>query len=223
LPTARRVIVKQANTAERVAEVIRQAISNGELSAGEHVRQEVWAQRLSVSRAPTREAMKMLVSERLLSYETHRGYFVTKLEPHEMAQVYLIRLLLETEILRTIRWPNDSELADLHKVAEETHELLKTGFVHEAMGSARRLAFEIFDLSPLTFVANEVKRYWDIADEYRALGMGRARASDPSADGLKRRHVELFAALETQDRKRLIKHNTAWRRSMVERWGVPLK
>jgi DNA-binding GntR family transcriptional regulator len=222
VPVARQ-IVKQANTAERVAAVIRHAIASGELAAGDHVRQEVWAQRLNVSRAPTREAMKILVSEHLLSYETHRGYFVLKLEPYEMAQVYLIRLLLETEIFRTMRWPTESELQGLRKLAEDAQESLANGLVYESMGAAKQLSFALFDLSPLTFVANEVKHFWEIADEYRALAMGTTDDGGTNVHGLHTRFVELFAALEAHDRKRLIRHNTNFRRAMVDRWGVPLK
>ena len=112
MPAAPRVIVKRANTAERVAVALRTAIARGELVAGAHVRQEEWAQRLSVSRAP-REAMKMLVSEHLLTYDTHRGYFVNDVDPKQMADVYLVRTLLEAEVLKTIRWPTDEELATL--------------------------------------------------------------------------------------------------------------
>jgi len=214
-----RVIVKKGNTAENVAAALRRAILHGELAVGEHVRQEVWAQRLGVSRAPTREAMKMLLIERLLTYDTHRGYFVTQLNTQEMAQVYLVRRILEAEVLRTVRWPTAEELAMLHKIAEQTIELWKSNDIHSAMDSARALQFAIFDLSPLEFLTDEVKRYWGLADVYRALSMSASRASDPNAELLARHHVEIFTALETHDHELLIEHNSRWRNAVVAQVG----
>ena len=219
MPPATRVIVKRANTAERVAVELRTAIARGELVAGAHVRQEEWAHRLGVSRAPAREAMKMLVSERLLTYDTHRGYFVNDVDPKQMADVYLVRTLLEAEVLRTIRWPSEEELAALRKLALETVALLTTASIHDALDVAQSLQFAIFDLSNREFLVSEVKRYWGIAELYRALSMGDEAADRPAARRLRAYHRELFAALESRDRARLIAHNTSWRRTTVKRYG----
>lgn len=215
LQQAARVLVKRANTAERVAVALRTAIAHGELVAGSHVRQEQWASELGVSRAPVREAMKMLVSERLLSYDTHRGYFVSDLDPDQMTQVYLIRTLLETEVLRTIRWPSAEELSEFRKLGKETVDLLRMLSVHEALDAARALQFAIFDLSPKEFLVGEVKRYWGLAEIYRALSMGASRSTDPTARHVRSHQRELFAALASHDRRRLIENNKTWRRGMV--------
>jgi len=53
----------------------------------------------------------MLVSEHLLTYDTHRGYFVNDVDLTQMADVYLVRTLLEAEVFKTIRWPSEEELA----------------------------------------------------------------------------------------------------------------
>jgi DNA-binding GntR family transcriptional regulator len=211
----RRAAVKAANTAERVAAALRRAISSGVLAAGGHVLQEEWAQRLGVSRAPVREAMKMLVAERLLVYDTHRGYFVAELNSQEMSQVYLARMLLEREILRTIRWPDADELQMLKKLATSAVECLVANDVHGALDAARSLQFAIFDFSPLTLLVGEVKRYWGMAELYRSLSMEESLVTDPSASELQRHHQEIFRALSAHDRRGLIEHNTRWRKAMV--------
>lgn len=214
-----RALVKPANTAERVAASLRRAISSGELVAGGHVLQEEWALRLGVSRAPIREAMKMLVAERLLTYDTHRGYFVAELNPDEMSQVYLARTLLEREILRTIRWPSADELEILKKLATKAVEYLVADDVHGALEAARSLQFAIFDLSPLTLLVTEVKRYWGMTELYRSLSMEESLMMDPSASQLRRHHGEIFNALTAHNRKRLIDHNTRWREVVVARFS----
>jgi len=161
----------------------------------------------------------MLVSERLLTYDTHRGYFVSELDPHEMSQVYLMRTLLEREILLTIRWPDQDEMVDLKAIASRAIDTLVAEDVHGTLDAARSLQFAIFDLSPLTLIVNEVKRYWGMADVYRSLSLDQSLSTDPTAQGLLQHHDELFMALATRDRKRLVDHNTRWRKSMVTRFA----
>src|SRR5579864_7895428 len=85
-----------------IAAALRSAIVQGDLSPGEQIRQAAWADRLGTSRIPVREALKSLAAEGLLSHDHNRGYFVTRFGPHEMAQVYLMRRLLEAELIRSL-------------------------------------------------------------------------------------------------------------------------
>jgi DNA-binding GntR family transcriptional regulator len=157
----------------------------------------------------------MLVSERLLTYDTHRGYFVSELDTHEMSQVYLMRMLLEREILRTIRWPTPDEIVDLRGIASRAIDSFVGEDVHGTLDAVRALQFAIFDLSPLTLIINEVKRYWSMADMYRSLSMVQSISTDPTARSLMRHHEEQLTALAAHDRRRLIDHNTRWRKSSV--------
>lgn len=205
------------NSAERVASAMRTAVLRGELLPGEHVRQVQWAERLGVSRGPLREGMRILVAEHLLSYDHHRGYFVIRLDGSEIEQIYLMRRLLEAEVLRSIRWPEAAEVKLLQELAGGVVDELRVGNVHAALEGARNLYFSLYDLSPLELLVRDVKRLWSICDVYRAVALRTVRLSDPEARSLQRTYHELFACLSERDPDALVELNDRWRASTLAR------
>jgi DNA-binding GntR family transcriptional regulator len=204
---------KSSHTAERVAAEIRHSIRHSELLPGEHVRQEEWADKVGVSSGPTREALKMLVSERLLSYDAHRGYFVAKINDHEMLQIYQLRRLLETATLESIRWPTDDELAEISELMDIAIAFVKKGDMHGALDAARDVSFTVFDLSPLELIISETKRYWDMGGMYRALALG--TVNDPEATAISEYYGRFLRYLREQDRPALVALN------LQERSDIP--
>jgi DNA-binding GntR family transcriptional regulator len=77
------------------AESIRRAILTGELSPGERIREEDLAQRLGVSRAPVREAIRALEQEGLIRSEPHRASYITALDEEEIEHLYRVRAEVE--------------------------------------------------------------------------------------------------------------------------------
>ena len=81
--------------ADDVTIQIRKAILEGQLSPGDHLREEVLADMLSVSRGPVREALTRLERETLVVREPNRGVFVCQLNRDDVGEVYSLRLSLE--------------------------------------------------------------------------------------------------------------------------------
>ncbi len=90
---------KQA-THEFVADVLREAITAGHLTANQPLPQDEIAAQLDVSHIPVREALRQLQSEGLVTYQQHRGASVTALTPEEIREIYEIRAILETAAIR---------------------------------------------------------------------------------------------------------------------------
>lgn len=195
----------QRNTglAERVAARLRKAVLAGELTPGDYIRQEKWAAALGVSRLPVREALKMLTAEGLLGHDPNKGYYLVKLDVEEMAQIYLMRRLLEPELIKTIRWPTSREMAQLRETARRAEKALENGDAVACMDLERVIDYKIYDLSRLKIVAREVKRLWELVDPYRYLVFAEPRTfyGTDSAEGLQARHNRIFDALEAQDRE----------------------
>lgn len=183
------------SSAERVADELRKAIRHAELLPSEHVRQDYWAKRLGVSRVPVREALKVLVAERLVDHDQHRGYFVSKMLPSDMAQIYRMRILLEPEILRSLEAPDGDTISRLSELVDQATERLGQRRVAEAMELDRQFYFAIYDLSTLRFIVEEAKRLWGMADVYRQMSMIDNLASDPTASRFQRRHRAMVRAL----------------------------
>jgi len=83
-----------------VAEVLREAILRGILTAGQQLRQDEIARELGVSHIPVREALRQLEAEGLVRLRPYRGFEVSELSPEEVEELYEIRIPLECQALR---------------------------------------------------------------------------------------------------------------------------
>lgn len=180
----------------RVIVQLREMIIRGDLAPGEHVRQEELAVSLEMSRAPVREALKSLATEGLMWHSFHQGYFVVRLDGHEMGQIYLMRRLLETSLIETARWPDGPELAWLEKQNRKIRAAIDADAVAEVIALNRDFHFRIFELSDAELVTTEVRRLWDMSDSYRAVYL----LSPDSRVRVPAEHDELIEALNRHDR-----------------------
>lgn len=96
LLAADRSLLDRTSTAERVADMLRQQIIEGRVSPGTRLSEQRAAEALTVSRNTLREAFRLLVHERLLIHEFHRGVSVRMLSAADVIDLYRMRRLLET-------------------------------------------------------------------------------------------------------------------------------
>jgi DNA-binding GntR family transcriptional regulator len=76
----------RASTAERVADVLRRRITEGDLPPRTHLSEEQLIAVLRVSRNTLREAFRLLSHEGLLVHELHRGVFVRQLDEADLVR-----------------------------------------------------------------------------------------------------------------------------------------
>jgi len=79
---------------------LRDDISSGKLAPGAVLRQAELAEQFGTSRIPVREALNSLQAEGLVQIEPNRGAFVTTLSAEELHELFDLRVLLETDVLR---------------------------------------------------------------------------------------------------------------------------
>jgi DNA-binding GntR family transcriptional regulator len=58
---------------QRVADRLRQLLTEGSIAPGDKLNERLLCERLGVSRTPLREAMRLLAAERLLTLDPGRG------------------------------------------------------------------------------------------------------------------------------------------------------
>jgi DNA-binding GntR family transcriptional regulator len=114
-----------SSTLEQAHRVLRDAIVDGEISQGAHLREVHLAQTLGTSRSTVREAIRQLVQEGLAEYKLHRGTFVLAFSPSDWLDVYVARETIEVGVATRLL-QDDGEL-DL-------------GGIQEAMSDLRRAA-----------------------------------------------------------------------------------
>jgi len=99
---------------EEVAELLRQRIFNRELEPGSWIDELKIAQNYGISRTPLREALKVLATEGLVTMKVRRGAYVTEVSEHDLADVYHLLALLESDAAAAVaQSATPAQLAEL--------------------------------------------------------------------------------------------------------------
>lgn len=109
--------------AERAYHGIRDAILNGTLKGGDHLREESLAQMTGTSRTPVRDALGRLVAEGLARAE-NRSRFVSDFSYDEVVVIFDLRSRLEGYAARLASQRiRPEEIDDLTRIVDEIDEL----------------------------------------------------------------------------------------------------
>ncbi|MFE1396982.1 GntR family transcriptional regulator [Nocardiopsis dassonvillei] len=184
----------------RVVDELRRMIVTGELLPGQQIRQESMAERLGVSRLPIREGLRQLASDGLVSHTPNAGYTVARLSRSEFDQVYLMRGLLESEVLRSLPRLDRKRIdhvAEANRRVEEAAERLDIAGMRE---HNHEFHFAIFRLSGLDLVIGQIERLWTWAAPYHAVYLFSAESRRAVLD----EHAQMLQALEAGDNERLV-------------------
>jgi len=120
--------VERSSTLEQVHRVLREAIIDGSIPPGAHLRELHLASELKTSRGTVREAIRHLVQEGLVEYVLHRGNFVNALSLRDRLDVYVAREAIEVGVAR--RLLQTDAPADLRLLEEAIDELRRAAEGH---------------------------------------------------------------------------------------------
>ncbi len=99
---------------QEVAEQLRQRIFSSELAPGSWIDELKLAREYGISRTPLREALKVLAAEGLVTMKVRRGAYVTDVSERDLAEVYHVLALLESDAAGLVAaHASDEELAEL--------------------------------------------------------------------------------------------------------------
>ena len=106
-----------------MAERVRQQIFARELEPGSWVDEMKLCAEYGISRTPLREALKVLAAEGLVTMKLRRGAYVTEMSRDDVAQVYHLLALLESDaagqVAKSATALQRAELAGLHAQLEK--------------------------------------------------------------------------------------------------------
>ena len=117
---------------QRVATLLSKAIVTGQLAPGARLSESVVARELGVSRAPVREAARLLENSGLVTYRANRGFFVRETSAQALNDLYELRMVIETAAAQRVLRHGLTETIDrlaaqidvLHEVAEQGADML---------------------------------------------------------------------------------------------------
>lgn len=152
----------------RCVDEIRSLILAGEFLPGQALRQSALAERLGTSRIPVREALTVLQTEGIVNYTPHVGHTVARLSAQQLAEIYTMRKLIETEILRA----TDLSVVDvkhLEEIAEAIGAACNALEIDRVTQLNLEFHFELFAYSGRTVMQAELKRLWNLSGFYRSM------------------------------------------------------
>ena len=190
---------------EEVAELLRQRIFDRTLEPGSWIDELKLAEEYGISRTPLREALKVLSTEGLVTMKVRRGAYVTEVSETDLADVYHLLGLLESDAAGVVaERATPEQLAELQAIHAEL----------EAAVDDRELFFAINERfhMRLLAVANNRWRNQMVADLRKVMKLNRHNSllkSGRIQESL-REHRALMEALVAQDApvatRRMLEH-----------------
>ncbi|MFB9264155.1 GntR family transcriptional regulator [Bradyrhizobium erythrophlei] len=214
----------------QVARRLTEAIVQGRLPPGSKVVEAGIARELGVSRAPVREAARLLEQQGLLVANPRRGFFVRQFAADDIDEIYDLRLCVERHAAVLAARNLTPETRDMLRrqieVLHETADLDDPARQVEEDYRFHRLICEIAGNKRM------LRLFDDLASELRmVIGLIGRLYDDPHE--IARTHEPVLAAIEAGHPERIVAHidyhiGHAWREvgrlvRDIPRWPVPAK
>lgn len=200
-------------TPQHALEALRRAIVEGELRPRQRVAQEQFAERLGVSIAPVREALRMLEQEGQVVYRPRRGYFVCELRIGDLEEIYELRRLLEERAARAALPRIDAlALASIRRAANDCARAASRGEVAAQLAANRRFHFAILDGGAQPHTMRLIHMLWESTEPYRAMYYNSAAERRRSNAA----HQRILRSLKAGDADQLVAELDAHRSRALE-------
>ena len=112
-----------------VFSVLKERIIHWEYAPGHRFTEEALCEEFGISRSPVREALRMLVENRLVEKTPYKGYSVKQLDMREIEELYEVRTALETYVIEHLargEYP-EKEWKELYRTWQNLRKVTLTG------------------------------------------------------------------------------------------------
>ncbi|HDZ46961.1 hypothetical protein LCGC14_0155510 [marine sediment metagenome] len=191
---APKAFIQQQNLVEQVADYLTQAIIQQHFLPGERLSEVQLSRDLGVSRAPVREAARLLESRGLLISKPRRGFFVRALNAVELEDVFDLRLCLERHAIQrlTERYTPEAQ----HALEQQVDALCEAAASNDV---SRRIEEDLqFHRLILHYAGNErlLRAFDDLTHELR-LCITLITKTHEAPDTIATSHFQLLEALNS--------------------------
>ena len=183
-------------TTQHALDELRRAIVAGRYRPGQRVGQEEIAERLGVSLAPVREALRALEQEGQVVYRPRRGYFITELHVEDLQEIYALRALLEERAVRhALPTLDDDALERIELAARDCAAAAGRGDVAAELEANRRFHFGMLESPDQTHAMRLIRLLWDSTEAYRAMYYNSPEERRKTVEA----HDEILGAVRRKD------------------------
>jgi DNA-binding GntR family transcriptional regulator len=175
---------------------LRRDILSGRTDPGERLVEEQLTRRLGISRAPLREAMRLLAQQGLVEHIPRRGARVATLSDDDVRELYEIRDVLERHAVTSM--PPHPDLTALRAALEVMRKATEKDDRLELANAHRRFHAEVVALAGNRQLVALYESVLVRIQLYMAVNMRREAEAAHASDGV-HRHERLLAAAERGD------------------------
>ncbi|WP_422769630.1 GntR family transcriptional regulator [Plantactinospora sp. WMMC1484] len=196
--------LESASLVELAVLRLRREILSGKTQPGERLVEEQLTRRLGISRAPLREALRLLAQQGLVEHVPRRGARVATLSDRDVQELYAVRDVLERHAVRAALPVRSAvELAGLEATLSGMREAIQAG---DRLGVAE--AHRAFHVELVALAGNrQLSAVYEAIllklQLYMALNLRREAELAQPGDGLDR-HERLLAAVADGDPEAVI-------------------
>lgn len=171
-------------------------ILSGRTDPGERLVEEQLTRRLGISRAPLREALRLLAQQGLVEHTPRRGVRVATLSDDDVRELYEVRDVLERHAVQGIR--PGADLSGLTAALEVMRKATDAGDRMAVADAHRRFHVEVVALGGNRQLSALYESVLVRLQLYMAVNLRREAEVAQASDGVQR-HERLFAAVERGD------------------------
>jgi DNA-binding GntR family transcriptional regulator len=193
--------IERSSTSAKVAEYLRQRITDGTLKPGQRINELTLAAELGVSRSPVREALATLAGEGLVRVAPYKGTFVTPLSRERFRDLLDFRVALEQfAVRRAIERATPKELQRLAAVIDEMREHARSGNFLGAVESDLKAHEVLVSMAASPLLE---QTFQQLLGEFRLYIAATIRHYE-GIDELATEHAALLAAIRARRRSRAV-------------------
>lgn len=182
-------------TGEHIAQLLRDDILAGEFLPGARLGQVDLAERYGTTRAPIRDALRILAATGLVSHVANAGARVTSLTAEECAELYRMRERIEPLLFEyTLPRLTDAQVEELRRLAAE---MAATDDPELFVRLDREFHDITYAPDGTLLLTATVRNLWDRTQHYRREFVHRARKGGDRASD--HDHLLLVKAFEQRD------------------------
>ena len=201
-PTAQRLKqIENIPLRQRIADILREAILSGEFKPGQALTEAGIAEQLKVSRAPVREAMRVLAKEALIESIPYKGTTVRSLTPRDVEEVYSLREQLEAFAIHRII-DNGADLSPLEGICRQMLAAAALGNMHEVSLEDERFHKTVIQLAQHDLLSSfwntlslRVRQIMALRNAQNQNPLEVAGNHPPIVDALRRRDLQVALVL----------------------------
>jgi len=180
-----------------VARISREILS-GRTDPGERLVEEQLTRRFGISRAPLREALRLLAQRGLVEHVPRRGVRVATLSERDVRELYDLRDVLERHVVRTTLPVAPEALAGLRAALAAMRDATGDGDRLTAAEAHRKFHVALVALGDNHQLTAAYAATLEKIQLYMAVNLRREAEVADAADGV-HRHAHLFTVVEGGD------------------------